>query len=118
MEHFISLIVPYLIEILEIMGIFVVAWTGVRSFWGYLMNTFRHKDYPVQYALASGMSTALAFKIAAEILKTVLVDSWEELAILGAVVILRAVMSVLLHFELKHSKEDASAVQALEKAAP
>lgn len=118
MEHIIGLVVPYIIEILEIMGIFVVTWTALRSFWGYLMNTFRHRDFPVQYELASGMSTALAFKMAAEILKTVLVNTWEELAILGAVVILRGVMSILLHFELKHSKEHASAVRALEETAP
>lgn len=70
------------------------------------MNSFRAKNYPVQYEMASGMATALTFKMAAEILKTVLIHDLEELAVLGAIVVLRGTMSVLLHFELKHSKHD------------
>lgn len=107
MDHVIKTILPPIIGVLELMGIFVVAWSGLRGFWDYLQNTFRHKNYPVQYNLASGMSTALAFKMAAEILKTVLVHDLSELLILGA-------MSLLLHFELKHSKQDRAAAQEME----
>lgn len=60
------------------------------------------------------MSTALAFKMAAEILKTVLVHDLSELLILGAIVLLRGAMSLLLHFELKHSKQDRAAAQEME----
>lgn len=116
MNHIIEIILPPIIGVLELMGIFVVAWTGLRGFWEFLMNAFRHRTYPVQYGLASGMSTALAFKMAAEILKTVLAHTLEELAILGAIVLLRGSMSVLLHFELKHSKQDQQAVHELETA--
>ena len=107
MDHVIKTILPPIIGVLELMGIFVVAWSGLRGFWDYLQNTFRPKNYPVQYNLASGMSTALAFKMAAEILKTVLVHDLSELLILGA-------MSLLLHFELKHSKQDRAAAQEME----
>jgi uncharacterized membrane protein len=114
MDHVIKTILPPIIGVLELMGIFVVAWSGLRGFWDYLQNTFRHKNYPVQYNLASGMSTALAFKMAAEILKTVLVHDLSELLILGAIVLLRGAMSLLLHFELKHSKQDRAAAQEME----
>ena len=40
----------------------------------------------------------------AEILKTVLVREMSELLILGAVIILRALLSLLIHFELKSSQ--------------
>ena len=80
------------------------------------MNAFRHREHPVQYNLASGMATALAFKMAAEILKTVLVHDLQNLLLLGAIVLLRAIMSFLLHFELKHSKEDMEAAHELEAA--
>ena len=117
MDHVIKTILPPIIGVLELMGIFVVAWSGLRGFWDYLQNTFRHKNYPVQYNLASGMSTALAFKMAAEILKTVLVHDLSELLILGAIVLLRGAMSLLLHFELKHSKQDRAAAQEMETGA-
>ena len=62
------------------------------------------KNLDIQSNLAKGLATGLEFKLAAEILKTVLVHSMEELYILGAVILLRALMSVLIHFEMKGAK--------------
>ena len=39
--------------------------------------------------------------MAAEILKTVLVHELNELMVLGAVILLRALLSFLIHFEMK-----------------
>ena len=48
--------------------------------------------------------------MAAEILKTVLVRDKEELIVLGAVILLRAILSFLIHFEMKqtHSTEETT----------
>ena len=43
--------------------------------------------------------------MAAEILKTVIVREQSELVILGAVIVLRALLSFLIHFELRSEKE-------------
>lgn len=117
LHKIIALVLPYIISTLELMGIFVVTWTGLKSFWGFLMNSFRSREYPVQYEMASGMATALTFKMAAEILKTVLVHDLKELAVLGAIVVLRGIMSILLHYELKHSKHDMRVAHELEVSA-
>ena len=101
LEHLIELILPPIIGVLEMMGIFVVA---VRAFAEYLGNTFLHRHYALQFELADGLATGLEFKMAAEILKTVLVREMSELLILGAVIILRALLSLLIHFELKSSQ--------------
>ena len=100
MHHVIELVLPYIISILEIMGIFVVAWTALHSFLEYLQNTFMHRSINIQNHLAQGLATALEFKLAAEILKTVLIQSMDELYMLGAVILLRALMSLLIHFEM------------------
>lgn len=94
-------VLPYVISILEIMGIIVVARSGVTAFWQYLQNTFLKKHLDLQTNLATGLATGLEFKLAAEILKTVLIHSLSELYILGAVILLRALMSVLIHFEMR-----------------
>ena len=39
--------------------------------------------------------------MAAEILKTVLIHNLDELIILGAVILLRALLSLLIHVEMK-----------------
>lgn len=100
----IETVLPYIISTLEIMGILVVAWTGVKAFWHYIQNSFMKKNHALQYHLATGLATGLEFKMAAEILKTVLVRDLQELLILGAVILLRALLSLLIHFEMKHSK--------------
>lgn len=68
------------------------------------------KNLDIQGDLAKGLATGLEFKLAAEILKTVLIQSMDELYILGAVILLRALMSILIHFEMKgsHGKKEKS----------
>lgn len=100
-HHIIEVVLPHIISILEIMGIFVVVWTAIHEFWEYIQNTFMNTEYDIQINLAEGLATALEFKLAAEILKTVIIQSMEELYILGAVILLRGLMSILIHFEIK-----------------
>lgn len=104
LEHAIEIVLPYVISALEIMGILVVIWSAIYAFWEYIQNAFMKKDLDLQFHLAKGLATGLEFKMAAEILKTVIVHEFSELLILGAVVILRAILSVLIHFEMKQGK--------------
>ena len=110
-EDLIEFILPPVIGALELMGIFVVAWSAVSAFWEYLQNTFRHKEFALQFHLASGLATGLEFKMAAEILKTVLVRQMSELLILGAVILLRALLSFLIHFELRATQHEEKPVE-------
>ncbi len=105
-DELIELVLPPIIGVLELMGIFVVAWSSVSAFWEYLQNTFRHKGFALQFHLANGLATGLEFKMAAEILKTVLVRQMSELLILGAVILLRALLSFLIHFELRATQHE------------
>jgi len=106
-EKIIEVVLPPIIGVLELMGIFVVAWSALHAFWEYIGNTFLHRTYALQFELAEGLATGLEFKMAAEILKTVLVRQMSELLILGAIIILRALLSFLIHFELKSTKHPA-----------
>ncbi len=107
LQYTIEYILPYIIGILELMGIFIVTWSGVRAFWCYIRNTFWRKNHDLQYSFAKGLSTALEFKMAAEILKTVLVREMSELVVLGAIIILRALVTILLKFEIRAGKNGA-----------
>ena len=106
LHHFIETILPYMISILEIIGIIVVFWSGLYGFWQYFQNTFMKKDFDLQSNLAKGLAMGLEFKMAAEILRTVLIQSLDELYMLGAVILLRALLSLLIHFEIKHTNKE------------
>jgi uncharacterized membrane protein len=101
-----NIITPIIVFILEWMGIFVIAWTCIKAFWEYIQNTFMKRHIKIQTHLAKGLATGLEFKLGAEILKTVTVHDIDELIVLGAVFGLRALMSILIHFELKHTDKD------------
>ena len=118
LHHIIELVLPVIISILEIMGILVVGWSALHSFWEYIQNTFMKKDLDIQADLAKGLATGLEFKLAAEILRTVLIQEMSELYVLGAVILLRALMSVLIHFEMKgsHTKSEKKLQHNQEKS--
>ena len=107
LHEFIEIILPFLISFLEIIGIFVVLWSGLHGFWDYFQTTFLKKQLDVQTNLARGLALGLEFKMAAEILRTVLVQSLDELYMLGAVILIRALLSLLIHWEIKpHEKKE------------
>lgn len=107
LHEFIEIILPYLISSLELIGIFVVLWSGLHGFWDYFQTMFLKKQLDVQTNLARGLALGLEFKMAAEILRTVLVQSMDELYMLGAVILIRALLSLLIHWEIKpHEKKE------------
>ena len=48
----------------------------------------------------------LEFKLGSEVLRTVVVRSTSELLIAGAIVLLRAAMTFLIHWEIKNEKAE------------
>ena len=107
LHHFIETLLPYMISVLELIGIFVVFWSGLRGFWQYIQNTFRKREFDLQGNLAKGLAMGLEFKMAAEILRTVLIQNLDELKMLGAVILIRAILSLVFHYEIKHPRKKA-----------
>lgn len=103
LEEFIHLVLPTIIAVIEIIGIFVVTVSAVQAFYYYLRSLFGYKDHNIKLYLANGMATGLEFKVASEILKTVLVRDLNELLVLGSIILLRALLALLIHFEMKSS---------------
>lgn len=102
LENIVAFVLEYLIPICELMGICVIAISSLGAFWHYIHSLITRTPYDVKFQLAKGLALSLEFKMAAEILKTVLVRSLEELIILAVVILLRAILSFLIHFEMKH----------------
>lgn len=117
METFISTIelyLTYLVEIstiiLELFGIAVLIVTALKSFYLWI-----HHETTLRLELAQGIALSLEFKMGSEVLRTVVVRDWEELGILGAVIFLRGLLTFLIHWEIKHEKEDLEKIESMEK---
>ncbi len=102
-EQIIETILPPVVGVLELMGIFAVVVSALHAFAEYIGNTFMHRHFTLKFDLADGLATGLEFKMAAEILKTVLVREMHELMMLGAIIALRALLSLLIHLEMKEN---------------
>lgn len=105
LEHLIELILPSIIAFLDLIGIFIIAFGAIKAFYYYLNHVIRKNRYNYKFMLLQDMATGLEFKMAAEILKTVLIRSLDELIILGAVILLRGLMSFMIHFEMKTERD-------------
>jgi len=65
--------------------------------------------------LAQGISLALGFKLGGEVLRSVTVRDWNEFAILGAIIVLRAAITWLIHWEIKAEISEDRQFQAEQK---
>ena len=87
--------------LLEMAGIIVLITTSIKCFIKWIK-----KQNHVQLDLAHGTALALTFKMGGEVLRTVVVREWQELGILGAIIALRAALTIMLHWEIKSEEKD------------
>lgn len=101
LENLIELITPIAIHSLEIMGIIIIIIGAIKAFYKFTLNIITKNNYPIKVEFAQSLTLALEFKLGAEILKTVIVRSLDEMYILAAIIILRAVLAFVIHWEMK-----------------
>ena len=104
LESIIDAFLPLIINILEFMRILIVTIGAFRAFYHYIKTMLFKDHFPVKHQFANSMATGLEFKLAAEILTTVLIQSLSELVILGSIFLLRVLMTIVIEWEIK---EDA-----------
>ena len=85
--------------LMELFGICVLVSTAGRCFYKWL-----RRDGGIRLTLAQGIALALEFKMGGEVLRTVVVREWSELGILGAIIVLRGVLTFLIHWEIKNEE--------------
>lgn len=104
LEELVHDIIMTIIPILELMGTMVIIVAGVKAFYRFLLGLIKHTDYPIKVDLAQALALALEFKLGGEILKTVIVRSMDEMYILAAIILLRAILTFVIHWEIKGEK--------------
>jgi uncharacterized membrane protein len=92
--------VPFIIHLMEAMGVFVILFAALRAFLQYAIRLFDLSDDTVKIELAKALSIGLEFKLGAEILKTLTVRSLDEMLVLASVVVLRMLLTFVLHWEI------------------
>ena len=101
-EYF-DLVVNYLILVVEFIGIVILIYAIVSA----VIGLIRRREH-VRLKLAEGIALALEFKMGGELLRTVIVREWNELLILGAIILLRAALTFLIQWEIKIERKNGS----------
>lgn len=102
-SRYFDLVVDYLILIVEFIGIVILIYAVVAA----VIGLFRRQKH-VRLKLAEGIALALEFKMGGELLRTVIVREWNELLILGAIIILRAALTFLIQWEIKIERKNGN----------
>lgn len=105
-EALMSTIIKLLIHVLEIFGAIVIFYGATLSFFRFVRT--RQEGREIRLTFAHYLVFGLEFKLASEILHTVIARTTEELIIIGAIVVLRAALNYVIHWEIRqetHEKE-------------
>lgn len=110
LEHLLHEYLPILIHLIEIIGIFIIVAGAFKAFKDYLFAFFRDGNTTeLRHDLGTAMVTGLEFKMAAEILRTVIVRTKDEIIMLGAIIVLREILFFFINKDMKeHNSENNS----------
>lgn len=101
--EYMDLALQFVVEIgillFEWVGVAVLVAAGVTGVLSYV-----RRDPQTRLKLAQGLAMSLEFKLGGEILRTVLVRDLSEIALVGAIILLRAALTFLIHWEIKNEE--------------
>lgn len=99
-ELFLDELVNWSILAFELVGVIILLVAGILGIKDYIQ-----KSPTVRLALAEGMALALEFKLGSEILRTVIVRDISELYFIAGIIILRASLTFLIHWEIDYEEK-------------
>jgi uncharacterized membrane protein len=106
MLEVLEIVLQFIVEIgillFEFIGVGIIIWTSIVSFYKYVTRKPDTRIY-----LGKGLAMGLEFKLGSEILRTVIVREWKEIAIVAGIIALRAALTFLIHWEIKEEEKEA-----------
>jgi len=96
LDELFILVVQVLTYLITAIGILVLTITVFKTFIGYWKHMANEH---LQLMMAKGMQLSLQFLLGGEILRTVITENLEGILIVGAIIALRIVLAVTIHWE-------------------
>ena len=97
LESFFQIVVRYGVLILEAVGAVIIFASAIRA----LMCAVKQRGKS-RIVFSEGIATALNFLLGSEVLKTIIAPDWRDIGMTCAIIVMRAAMALLLHWENKH----------------
>ncbi len=101
LNEVLSLLVQTAALFFEFSGVIILVLTGIQA----LIKFVRRNQF-VKLTLLRGMALGLELLLGGEILKTILVADVKELIVVTGLAVLRAALSLLIHWEIKNEEAE------------
>ena len=89
---------------LEFIGISIIIIGSIKALAKIITQLRKKQPINIMIDLGRALALALEFKMGAEIVNTVIIRELKELIILGMVIALRAILAILIHWEMRNEK--------------
>lgn len=103
-EHIIKEYTLMGVHILELFGTTIILFASVKYFICYFTRK-NCKYMLLRSQMAKSLAFGLEFKLGGEILRTVIVGTIREVGILAAIIVLRGVLNLIIHWELEREEK-------------
>ncbi len=100
-ESVLDVVIHYSVLILEIIGALVILFHVVRA----IIDLCTGKAKLCRAAITEGITTGLSFLLVSEVLKTIIDRDWTSIGMTCAILLMRAGMTLLIHWENKMEQE-------------
>ncbi len=90
---------------IEGLAVLIIAGAIARASWSYVNDLIKggSDKIAVRLTLGKTLAIALEFLLAADILRTAVAPSWEDIGKLGAIAVLRTMLNYFLEREIKQT---------------
>jgi len=108
MEEYIIHTTKYATLLFDVFGIIIVVYGGGKAMYALLVREFKSENKKSRYDrlkklrhdFGYSLVFGLEFFLAGDIIKTVVTPSWDDLGKLGALVVIRSILSFFLNKEI------------------
>jgi len=106
MEEFVKLFTLYLARLVEIGAATMIGFASVKALYHYFIGIFKNSTeaFPkneIRLSLGRTLALALEFLLGADILKTAVAPTWDDIGQLAAIAVLRTGLNYFLERELQ-----------------
>ena len=105
-ENILHAVAEIAVYTLELIGILIILIGSFKAIANIVSRLAKKEPVNVVIELGKSLALALEFKMGAEIINTVIVRDLKELGVLAIVILIRALLAVLIHWEMKVERMD------------
>lgn len=107
----------FLAEAIGYIGIIIMMCGAIKGLWMFLVQVANGKSINTNIRIELGqyLTLGLEFLIGKDIIESLVHPTWNDLGKLGAIILLRSILTLFIERELKHAGEEEARMLKFEK---